>query len=49
MDEEVQKAILFKEIIKYSYYDETQDYVVVLDENKLKEIFNAKYIQIERG
>ena len=43
MDELIKK----EDILEYSYYDETMDYVVVLNKEKLKKIFKAQHIIFE--
>lgn len=44
---ELEEKDILKQILKYGYYDETKKYVVVLDKDKLKELFNATFIEIE--
>lgn len=42
-----EQTIIRSDIIKYGYYDESQKYIVVLNKDKLKEIFNADIIKFE--
>lgn len=38
---------IMKDIKKYGYFDENKKFHVVLDEEKLKKIFSANYIEFE--
>lgn len=35
-----------KDILEYGYYDDNKHYVIVLDTDKLKQLFNADEIKL---
>jgi len=44
MSEIFNKTVQVKDIVKYTYYDDSHNLVAILDEDKLKEIFDADIV-----
>lgn len=44
---ELEERIIFNKIMSYGFMDDNKNYTVVLNEEKLKEIFNADVILLK--